>query len=62
MYNVIKIIQVFKLEVKDIQLDKNLKEELELVLVISYQNNNKTEYFDVNVNTDKAKINQNNLA
>lgn len=47
---------------KDILLNKNLKEKIELTLVILYQNNYKADNLDTNINTDKVKAKNNNLA
>lgn len=46
---------------EDIQLDKDMEKEVELVPVISYQNNHKVKNFYDNFNIDKAKVKDNNL-
>ncbi|WP_375449238.1 hypothetical protein [uncultured Nostoc sp.] len=46
----------------DIQLGKDLGEEIELVPAISYQNDYKTEDLDVNINANEAEANDNDLA
>ena len=59
MDNVIKILQVFKSKVKDIQLGEDLRKEVESVSAILYQNNYKAKDFDVDNNVDKAEANEN---
>lgn len=62
MDNIIKIIQVSKLEVKDIKLDKNLEKEVELAPAILSQNNDKAKNLDIDVNANKVEANDNKLA
>lgn len=50
------------MEVEDIQIGKNLGEEIESVPVISQQNDYKVEDLDIDNNTDKAQVNKNAFA
>lgn len=61
MDNVIKIVQVSESEVKNIQLSKNLRKEVELAPAISYENYYKAEDSDFDVNIYKAKAKNNEL-
>lgn len=60
--DIIKIIQVSELKVKNLQLGKNLKEEVESIAAIYHQNNHKVKDLDINNNTNKVKVNENDLA
>ena len=62
MDNAIQIIYIFKSEAEDIQLGKDLEEEVELTPAILHQNNHNTKNLDANINADKAKVKDNDLA
>ena len=57
----IKIIQVSKLEIEDIQLGEDLEKEVELAPAISYQNGHKAKNLDIDINTNEAKAKDNDL-
>lgn len=40
----------------------SFKKEVKLAPAISYKNNHKAEDFDIDINADKAKVNNNDLA
>lgn len=46
----------------EIELNKNLRKEVKLILAILYQNNYKAKNINVEDNIDKAEVNKNNLA
>ena len=62
MDDVIKIIQISNSEIKEIQLYKDLRKEVESASAISYQNDYKTEDLYININANEAKANDNDLA
>lgn len=55
-------VQVSKSKVEDIQLGENLGEDAEMAPAISIQNDHEAEDLDANVNGNKAKANDNDLA
>ena len=61
MDNIFKIVQVPKIEAGDIQLGKNLEEEVKSALTILHQNDHKAENLDIDVNADEAKAKDNDF-